>query len=423
MRVLVYPHLMSIGGSQLNAIECAAAIRDRGHQVTVFGETGPLVEHVRALALPFVEAPPAPRRPAPAVMGALRRIVRAERIDVVHAYEWPPALEAFYAMGLHPVAAPLCTVMSMAVAPFLPDSMPLLVGTRQLQEHARAERSGLVGLLEPPIDTDANRPDGSGSRFKEDWGIPEEAATIVCVSRLAHELKLEGLLRSIRAAGSLAAGRDVRLVIVGDGPAREQVAAQATATNRESGQRTVVLTGALTDPRPAYDAADVILGMGGSILRGMAFGKPAICLGERGFARIVSAESIDEFLWQGFYGVGENRTGDEPLRELLAGLLAAPGRRAELGRYARSLVVDRFSLAAAGTRLEAFYEQVRASRSDRRSVATDAAVTARGLLGYKVTQRYLRWRGRGALDDFNASPVAARGGTAERQPIGTQEQP
>ena len=35
MRVLVYPHAMEIGGSQLNAVETGAALRDRGHEVTV----------------------------------------------------------------------------------------------------------------------------------------------------------------------------------------------------------------------------------------------------------------------------------------------------------------------------------------------------------------------------------------------------
>ena len=38
MKVLVYPHTMEIGGSQLNAIEIAAAVRDRGHDVTTMTE-------------------------------------------------------------------------------------------------------------------------------------------------------------------------------------------------------------------------------------------------------------------------------------------------------------------------------------------------------------------------------------------------
>ena len=35
MRVLVYPHSMEIGGSQLNAVELGGAVRDLGHDVVV----------------------------------------------------------------------------------------------------------------------------------------------------------------------------------------------------------------------------------------------------------------------------------------------------------------------------------------------------------------------------------------------------
>jgi hypothetical protein len=31
VRVLVYPHTMEIGGCQLNAVETAGALRERGH--------------------------------------------------------------------------------------------------------------------------------------------------------------------------------------------------------------------------------------------------------------------------------------------------------------------------------------------------------------------------------------------------------
>lgn len=422
MRVLVYPHLLSIGGSQLAAIDCAAAVRDRGHDVLVFGQPGALTEHITAVGLPYLRAPEPQRRPSRGVMAALRRVVAAEHIDVVHAYEWPPALEAFYALANRPGTTVVCTVMSMAIAPFLPEGLPLLVGTRQLQEHTQRGRYGPVGLLEPPVDVKANRPDGSGAAFRRRWDLAADRPTIVCVSRMAHQLKLDGLARSIRAVGTLAAAQPVQLVLVGDGPARAELEALAHEVNRGLGWRCVLLTGALADPRPAYDCADIVLGMGASILRGMAFAKPAICLGEQGFAQVVSPESLDEFLWQGFYGVGDDRDGDDRLRRLLAELLADPGRRDRLAAYSRALVRDRFSQPAAGATLERFYTAVSASAPARTRLAADAAVTAGGLLRYKLTQRLLRWRGRRALDDFNARPLAGRAPSGRHGRHDPQEQ-
>src|SRR5260370_17559318 len=69
VKVLVYPHAMEIGGSQLNALEIAAAVRDRGHEVTVVSRPGPLLKSVRRPRLPPLPPgpppPPAPSPPAP----------------------------------------------------------------------------------------------------------------------------------------------------------------------------------------------------------------------------------------------------------------------------------------------------------------------------------------------------------------------
>ena len=54
------------------------------------------------------------------------------------------------------------------------------------------------------------------------------------------------------------------------------------------GRQVVLLTGEIADPRSAYAAADVVVGQGGSALRGMAFGKPLIVVGEEGFSELLT---------------------------------------------------------------------------------------------------------------------------------------
>jgi len=48
MKILVLPNEVGLGGSQLNAIELGAAVRDLGHEVVVLGEPGVLVERIDA---------------------------------------------------------------------------------------------------------------------------------------------------------------------------------------------------------------------------------------------------------------------------------------------------------------------------------------------------------------------------------------
>src|SRR5215218_3627256 len=65
MRLLVAPHDLGIGGSQINAIDLAAGAAEAGHDVTVYGVPGPLLGLVEAHGLDFVPARPLRYRPAP----------------------------------------------------------------------------------------------------------------------------------------------------------------------------------------------------------------------------------------------------------------------------------------------------------------------------------------------------------------------
>jgi glycosyltransferase involved in cell wall biosynthesis len=408
MRIVVYPHLMSIGGSQLNAIELAAAVRDRGHHVTIFAaESGPLADTVARLKLPLVIAPRHRKRPSPLIARALLGLCRDEGIDIVHGYEWSPCVEGFYGPLLFGGVAVGCTVMSMSVAPFIPPGIPLIVGTEQIAAAAQADRSGPVRVIEPPVDTLSNHPSVDGSPFRARYKL-EDRPTITLVSRLSAALKLEGIERAIAAASLLARETGLRLVIVGDGPARERLARAAADVNLRTGEPTVTLTGELADPRPAYAAADVVLGMGGSALRAMAFAKPVVVLGELGFAQVLRPESAALFLWQGFYGLGDGDTRPEPLAELLRPLLVDPRCRAELGVFARQFVESRFDLVGAGKRQVELYEEWLRQRPKRAEMTREAASTAVQLLSHKIRQRVRRWRGGQAPEDFNAVEEIAK---------------
>ena len=413
MRILVFPHDLEIGGSQLNAIEIAATIQKAGHETVVFGRPGRLVERIEQLDLEFVAAPEPSFRPDLRIARAIRAEIRRRGITIAHGYEWPPALECLLATRRTP-AAPVATVMSMAVAPFLPRYLPTFVGTRQIEEHERSVGRSDVRLLEPPIDTEENAPglDVGQADFRRRWRISPETTMVAVVSRLARELKLEGILTAIRVLGELAVDRDVSLVITGDGPARDEVRAAASAVNERRGRQVVVITGQIDDPRPVYAAADISIGMGGSALRALAFGLPLVVQGELGYFTALTADSLDEFLWAGWYGIGPGAAaGDVRLREALVPLLDDPTRRAELGRFGRAVVEERFSLQVAAEQQLVMYEQ--AAAAIRRRVTRDDVIAAAGFARYFTAAQAARLRRRSVSDDFNALPSTPRTVTGE----------
>lgn len=415
MRILIYPHDLGLGGSQLNAIELGSAVQALGHDVVLFGQPGALVRHATELGLDYVEAPLPGKRPSPRVVRALAKTVRERRIEVLHGYEWPPVLECLAAARLVPGTTAVSTVMSMAVAPFIPYTMPLVVGTEQIRQVETAAGRRRVALMEPPVDTSVNSvatvsaATVGGGTFRSHWGLGDDALAVVCVTRLAQELKLEGILAAMESVRALSREWPVRLIIAGSGPAAEIVHHHARRINDDAGRRLVILTGELADPRPAYAAADVVLGMGGSALRGLAFGKPLVVQGEQGFWELLTPETLPTFLWQGWYGSGPGTTGEgiPALTAILARLFDDPDLRRALGSLGRNVVEDRFSLSGAAERQVELYGQFTVSRPGAAEAARAEAVAFARYCSYVAGRRWQRLTGRAATDDFNARPVAA----------------
>lgn len=402
MKVLVFPHHLEIGGSQVNAIDLAAAVRDlHGHDVVLLATPGPAGELVRERGLRLLEAPRPRVHPSPAMMSSLRRVVAEERIDLVHAWDWPQCLDAFY--GVHALGGvPLVgSNMAMAVTTFLPRSFPLTYGTPQLVEQARARRAGPVALLEPPVDALRNAPGAAPSGpFKARHGLDDGVPNLVIVSRLVAWLKLEGILATMGAVEEMDKELPCRLVIVGGGPAEARLEEEAATINARLGRRAVVLVGPLTDPRPAYEAADLVVGMGSSLLRGMAFAKPCLVLGERGFSMPFTPKTSASILWTGFYGKGDgswSRLGDH-----LQALLADPAQLASLGTFGRRLVESRFSLEMGAASLDRLYRQ--AATAPHSSRAAMAEAVRSGAYRLAAAAVPTGWRRRLA--------AAARGGRA-----------
>lgn len=412
LRVLVYPHDLHIGGSQINAIEIAARLNRLGHECILFGRPGPLVDMASDLGLEFIPSPDPGRRPSLRIAKLISSLIRERAIDVVHGYEWPPAIEGWVATQLSRRAVAIGTVMSMAVAPFIPRTMPLVVGTEQIAAVERARGRRLTAVIEPPVDLDLNSPrvDVGAAEFRARWGLNDGRLNVTTVTRLAHELKLEGLLVAIDEIPLMGPAASTRLVVVGDGPARETVAARAAAANQRAGREAVVLTGEISDPRAAYQTADIVLGMGGSALRALAFGKPLVVQGERGFWRVLTPESLDDFLWTGWFGVGtEASVGAAVLSREIGPLLTDSANRDSLGSFGRGVVEQRFGLDQASRRQLTTYRTFAELRQpwSRQLLAASTGGVRFGR--YVILRKAAKLAGNRQIDDFNSKPVIIDG--------------
>jgi glycosyltransferase involved in cell wall biosynthesis len=389
MRVLVVPHDMELGGSAINAIDLATAMRAHGHEPIVVARQGPLVDRVRERGIPLIRTDvPTRPRPWPGAVLDIRRAAARHEVDLIHTYEFWPCVEAFLGTGGVGRLPVLGTIMTMGLDPYVPRSIPLTLGYGDLVEFARQRQHARVHQLEPPIDVDADRPGIDTTEFASRFGLTGEALNVVVVSRVAHHQKLEGIERTIDAVAHLARTLPVRLLLVGGGRALPTARARAAAVNEGLGRDVVVTIGPLADPRPAYEIADVVVGMGSSAMRGMAFGKPVVVVGVEGFSAPVRPETMATFDRTGFYGTGQGRpVGPDPLVEQIGELLTDASRRVELGAYGRTTVVSRFSLTATAARLDAIYRDVAGTPVLRGARVLDLAATSGRIVRFKVSRR------------------------------------
>lgn len=381
MRVLVYPALMEIGGSQINAIEIADGIAALGHEVLFFGPSGDLVPMVKELGLEYSPAAVEGAWPSGKNMRRLTALVKDREIDLVHSYEWGPSLDLAFGPHRKFGTPMIITVMSMDIPQFLPRHLPLIAGTAQLAELERANRRQ-VYLLEPPVDLLSNSPSDPG-RSRSRFGIEpgELVVTIVC-RMTTHLEKFSGVVATANVLSRLAGVMPVRLLAVGDGPELPALRHLAARINQSAGRDVVVVAGAMLDPRPAYNAADVIVGMGSSALKGMAFSKPLIVQGQRGFWKLLDQTTLPAFLADGWYGDGGD--GEPILEGILMTLFKDAGLREKFGRFGRSVVEERFGLGCAIAKQAAIYDEVLNGVHDQRERAVSLRRAAFGVAKYKA---------------------------------------
>jgi glycosyltransferase involved in cell wall biosynthesis len=365
--VLVQLNSLEIGGTQLNAVDLARAVAPLGFRSVLFGpadslpDSGPSLLDVAAQR--GVEVHAYDRADGVLIGGAeqLERRAAGLKADIVHVYgEAGEPRHAFWGpcrAGRRPFVH---TIYEMAVDPKTYRHTSLIIGTGYLRDELAA-RPGLTALISPPVDTDVDRYDpGLGAEFRAQWGLPETTPLAVIVSRLDKAMKAVPVETAIRAMPLLAG--EVALVVVGTGTEEASLRELASRVEAEAGRRLVYFTGAIADPRGAYSAADVVLGMGGSAARALSFGRPLIVQGEQGTSELFTPASADDLFRRSFWSPDHESDASAKLAAAIRSAIdPASSVDSALGVFGREYAVANFSLDAMGARLADVYTRALSS--------------------------------------------------------------
>ncbi|MER6399789.1 glycosyltransferase family 4 protein [Kitasatospora sp. NPDC001603] len=360
VRVLVHLNNLALGGAQLNAVDIARTLRDRGHDPVLFAQgvagPAPLLDVAAGHGLDVVVAG-GPDTPRADVRRRLGRLAAEHGSQLLHAWEVRAARNSYFGPGRYGRLPLVTTFYGIRMLRGLPRHQPLVLGLGALLGDGRAFGHQDVSLIEPPVNTATDAPGrGDGAAFRREHGIRDDELLLAIVTRLVPALEKDaGAELTVEAVRQLDDPR-VRLVVVGAGPSLERLRTRAASANAALGRQAVLVPGQLADPRPAYDAADIVLGMGGSALRGLAFAKPVVVHGAAGYTAVHEpGPLVEPHASRCMYGFGDGSRVPDPLVDQLRGLLDDPDRRARLGAWGREWVDGRFSLDGVTTAFEDLY--------------------------------------------------------------------
>jgi len=363
-RVLVQVIGFTLGGLQANAVDLAWAGREHGYESVLIAPrdtmpTGPSLQEVaeeRGVRLVPYD------RPTSILDGArtLSRLAREHGADIVHTYSGWSYRAAFWGPCLGGRRPLVMTNYEMAAMPGTYRAANLIVGTGYLRDELAGSQRR-VDLISPPVDLDRdNRRAVDGTAFIAEWGLDPLHTRAVVVSRLDEEMKAKSVEVMIRAVERLNQPA-LDLIVVGDGNAGERLRLVGQAVNSAVGRTVVTFTGSMADPRPAYASADIVLGMGSSAARGLAFGKPLVVVGERGRSEAFGPGTAAGLFRSSFWS---DDAPVDPVADLASLLEAMLDRRSGwvgLGEFGRRFAEENFGLTAMAARLAAVYRDAEAS--------------------------------------------------------------
>ncbi len=340
MRVVHVVSSLELGGQERLVVRMAKALATRDHDVHVvtLAAGGALRSELAGLPVHEVAKGPGLDR---ALYARLFALFRRLRPDVVHTHNALPLEYAAPAARLARVrrrvhtkhghipysraARLLARAASRCVHGFVAVSEDTADTARREERPLRARLS----VIENGIPLGEFAPSVEARRAaRDELGIAAEAKVIGFVGRLVHEKDVPLL---VRAAAPLL-GPDARLVIVGDGPTRDDV------ERARAGSPWVTLTGARSDVPRLLTAFDVFAlsssaeGLPLVLPEAMATGLPVVATAVGGVPSAVPAE------------VGTLvRAGDaHAFRAALARLLADDALRARSGAVAREHALAHF---------------------------------------------------------------------------------
>ena len=346
-------------GGQRQVFWLAQRMARLGHRPILALRPGaPLAVRAAENGLDVVPINPTISEAGPWTVMRLRRVIRRERVDIVHP-------QTSHAIGLAALAA-LGTRARMVIARRVTFPLRGNVGTRWKYRRADAViavcRAAVPGLIEGGVEPQrvevipsgvdlSRRVEPASPEMLAAFGVPAGAPLVVMVAAIAPMKDPLTFVRAVAVARRTVP--ELHALLVGEGPLRAEVEAAVRELGLEGGFH---LTGFRADADAFLAAADVVAlssaavgeGIAGVLIDAISFGRPVAATRGGGISEVVE-DGVSGFL----VPVGDS----DALGRAIARLAADPALAARMGAAGLARASE-FSIERTVERTIAVYERL-----------------------------------------------------------------
>ncbi len=373
-KVLMVLMGLEIGGAETHVVELSKELHRRGWDVAVVSNGGVYERELTEAGIRCYHAPLHKRNVVlmHRSLNILRRVIREEKPDVVHAHARIPG----FLCGILHRQMDFPFVTSAHGVFYVNKILKLMTDwgehTIAVSEDIRAYLRKNYGVPEERItmtingiDTEKFSPNVSPERVRRECLGGAAGPVIAHVSRIdASCTMVTRQLISImpRLRGEIPG---VRLLIAGGGDVFDEIRSEAETVNAAAGEPLVVMTGARTDINEIVAAGDLFVGVSRAALEAMAAEKPVIVAGEQGYMGLFGEEKLVLAQSNNFCCRGcEMATAEALYRDIKHALCElSADERAALGAYGREVIKEYYSVKRMTQDAETAYRAVLAEHT------------------------------------------------------------
>lgn len=365
VNVLLLITELNVGGAERLLGQIAPRLSRQRYRVSVaclYG-AGPVADDLRAAGVPVIDLGMRGKWDL-RVIGRLLRLLREERVHILHAHLIHANLLGALVGRLARVPVVVATRHNVDIGGawrewanrWLRGWRDAVVAVSDQVRWVEIERSGIdparVILIRNgvPIEPFASPDPTATDRLRRKWKIPPTSPVIGTLARFdeqkGHVVLLEAMARVLQRRPR------ARALLVGEGPLRQAVEQKAHALGLS---HAVVLTGLRRDVPQVLALLDLFVlpslweGLPVSVLEAMAAGRPVVATRVGG---------VPEAVEHGVTGLLVPPRDPRALAAAIIRLLEDAELRRSMGRAGRERVEQQFSIAATVRRTEALYERL-----------------------------------------------------------------